>query len=255
MCLIVFARQRHPQYPLILVSNRDEFYARPTQTAHYWPDTEPVIVAGKDLQAGGTWLGARADGYWTAITNYRDLQNIKPNAPSRGDLTANYLRLTHPQPQQYLQALSSQAQQYNGFNLLVSDGEDIFYLSNYAQEVRRLPMQGVFGLSNHLLDTPWHKVARAKALLEQQLNQGDCSPDSLLDMFRDTQLPSQETDIQQTGLPLDKERMLAPMFIQSPDYGTTISTVLLQDTAGRLTLVERSYQRETGQYSQQYFKL
>ncbi|MCU0450527.1 MAG: NRDE family protein [Bernardetiaceae bacterium] len=237
MCLIVFAWNLHPRYRLVLVANRDEFYARPTQAAHWWAEP-PGLLAGQDLTAGGTWLGLTRTGRWAALTNYRDPAQFGRAARSRGELPTGYLAGSQP-PAYYLAQLHPQAATYNGFNLLVGDQDQLYYYGNYQGQVRPLA-PGLYGLSNHLLDTPWYKVETAKARLHQQLAAPELTAETLLDLLHLPQPPPDE-QVQRTGLPLAKERMLAPLFIASPDYGTCSTTSLLIDHQGRVCLAERNH--------------
>jgi uncharacterized protein with NRDE domain len=230
MCLIAIAWDYHPEYRLILVANRDEFYDRPTQNAHFWPE-HPDLLAGKDLTAGGTWLGLTRQGRFAALTNYRDPAQFGRVARSRGELPLNYLVGT-TSAQAYLAHVHPEADDYNGFNLLVGDGQELFYYSNFEQKIRQLP-SGLYGLSNHLLDTPWYKVTEAKARLVTALANGPLDPAALGTLLRDAHVPP-DAQVQRTGLPLERERVLAPLFIASPGYGTCSTTVLLVSRQGEV---------------------
>jgi uncharacterized protein with NRDE domain len=239
MCLIIFGLKAHPRYKLVMIANRDEFYARPSLEAHFWEENAQVL-AGKDLQAGGTWLGVHKKGRFSALTNYRDPKNIKENAPSRGDLITNYL-LDNIDPLKYMFQVQLKAAQYNGFNLLVGDSEDVFYYSNYSKSIQKVS-SGVHGLSNHLLDTYWYKVALGKEKLENYLNNHqELKVLELLDLLEDESKPEDESHIQQTGLSIEQEKMLSSMFIRSPLYGTCCSTVFLWDNNDEITFVEKTY--------------
>jgi uncharacterized protein with NRDE domain len=170
MCLILFAYQRHPRYRLILAANRDEFYARPTAPLGFWAD-HPQVLAGRDLEQKGTWLGVTRGGRLAAITNYRDPQAIKPNAPSRGHLVSDFLKGSIP-PLDYLQDISASAARYSGFNLLVGDPSGLFYFSNHGAVMCRLA-PGLYGLSNGLLDIPWPKVDQGKQALAALVREED----------------------------------------------------------------------------------
>ncbi len=175
MCLVVVAFNVQDNYPLVVAANRDEFHARPTQNAGWWPD-QPDIVAGRDLQAGGTWLGLHRAGRFATITNFRDAKTGRGKLRSRGHLVTDFL-LTEQSPLDYLQSISPD--NYAGFNLLVADRECLAYLSNRGGGVRKLPA-GVYGLSNATLDTPWEKVERSKSRLGKILAQGDANDTRLL---------------------------------------------------------------------------
>jgi len=237
MCLLTFAWKIHPEYKLIFISNRDEFYHRPTAPLHPW-ESSPKIWAGKDLEAGGTWMGANEKGDWTALTNYRDLKNIMEEAPSRGMLTLNYLQ-KEIAPETYLQNIAGKARRYNGFNLLVGNTEEVFYLSNYENKIRKLD-KGIYGLSNHLLNTDWFKVRTLRADFEQIIQQNSFSEIDFFQILQNTTTPPDE-DVQQTGLSKDMERMLAPPFIVSEKYGTNSSTVFLMDYENRVQFFEKYY--------------
>jgi len=242
MCLIIFGLEVHPQYKLVLIANRDEFYARPTQAAHFWEDN-PHLLAGKDLQGGGTWLGINKKGKFSALTNYRDPLNIRTDAPSRGELNTNYL-LGDADPLKYMFRVQFKASQYNGFNLLTGDKDDLFYYSNYSKSIQKIN-QGIFGLSNNLLDSDWYKVQQGKNKLENYLHaHSKLEIPDLLAIMEDDSKP-EDDKVQQTGLPLEQEKMLSSMFIRSPKYGTCCSTVLLWDKKDNVTFVEKTFSEGT----------
>ncbi|HEX2208992.1 MAG TPA: NRDE family protein, partial [Longimicrobium sp.] len=185
MCLIALALDGHPAYRLVMAANRDEFYARPTAPAEWWSDA-PDVLAGRDLREGGTWMGVTRAGRVAAVTNYRDPELAQlQGAPSRGALVADFLRGS-ADAEAYARGLARRAARYNGFNLLVGDEGGWFYVSNRAEGVRRLE-PGVYGLSNALLDTPWPKVVRAKAAMEDALAaaEGDAWDAGLWEMLAD----------------------------------------------------------------------
>jgi uncharacterized protein with NRDE domain len=237
MCLIAFNWKNHPRYKLILIANRDEFYQRKTLSAHFWDENREVL-AGKDLEGGGTWLGITKSGYWSALTNYRDIANLKSQAPSRGMLTFDFLN-QKPSPTIYLSSIAEKAPDYNGFNLLVGNTEELCYYSNYQSEIRSLGA-GLYGLSNHLLDTDWYKVEKIKDKLQKAIQDDMLEQGDLFDLLFDKEKP-EDARVQQTGLPLDRERMLSSMFIESPNYGTCSSTVLLIDYQNQAQFFERVY--------------
>jgi uncharacterized protein with NRDE domain len=238
MCLILFAYRVHPRYPLIVAANRDEFYDRPTAPASFW-ETEPRLLAGKDLQCGGTWLGVTGDGRFAALANYRDSRSMQSDAPSRGDLVTEYLQGGMP-PDGYLEVLREKSAGYNGFSLLFGTACRLFCHCNRG-ETPPLVQPGIHGLSNHLLDTPWPKVERGKARLKQILKD-DTEPavEEMFSMLADHSLP-EDRHLPDTGVGLEKERLLAPLFISSADYGTRSSTVLFIDRDGTVTFVERTW--------------
>lgn len=238
MCLILFAYESHPDYRLILAANRDEFYERPTTPAAFWEDS-PDTLAGRDLRSGGTWMGVTRQGRVAAVTNFRDPTGQNPNSPSRGWLVRDFLQGRRI-PGEYLENLASHAAEYNGFNLLVADSASMGYYSNRMQHPRLLA-PGVYGLSNALLDVPWPKVVRGKAALAGLLEPGsDLSPQSLFQLLADREIAGDET-LPNTGIPREMERVLSPVFIASPGYGTRSSTVLLLDREGNVTFIERTF--------------
>lgn len=222
MCLLAFAWQVHPDYPLILIGNRDEFYARPAQAIDYWQDA-PYILAGRDEQEGGTWLGVTKDGRWAALTNYRE-PNAAKGLLSRGHLVAEFLK-ADSEPLAYAQQIFSQAEQYSGFNLLIGNREQVAVVSNRGTEPQLLT-QGIYGLSNQLLDSPWPKTQRLKAGLSQLVKQDSFDIQQALLLLQDTTQPD-DADLPDTGVGLVWERLLATAFIKSPIYGTRASSILL----------------------------
>ena len=238
MCLILFSWRQRPDYPLILAANRDEFHARPTAPAAFWPQA-PQLLAGRDLVAGGTWLGVTRDGRWGAVTNYRDPAEHRPGALSRGTLVRDFL-LSGASPRSWLQALADEADRYPGFNLLLGASEELFYFSNREGILRPLP-PGLYALSNGLLDTAWPKATGGKSALAAIVAAaGQPEPRALFALLADTSRPADE-QLPDTGVGLDWERRLAARFIVSPGYGTRSSTLLLVSATGEVLFHERSF--------------
>lgn len=237
MCLILLAWKSDPRFPLVFAANRDEFYERPSAPAGFWNEA-PDLLAGRDLRGGGTWLGITRSGRLAALTNYRDPASVKTEAPSRGMLVSDYLRSREP-PGAYLGRIADDAGRYNGFNLLAGDPEELFCFSNRGDLQRLQP--GIYGLSNHLLDTPWPKVAWGKGALKTVLA-GDRGmlPEALFALLADRRRPPDDR-LPDTGVGLARERLLSPLFIESELYGTRSSTVLLIDRNGETTFVERVF--------------
>ena len=240
MCLIVFAYRVHPEYPVVIAANRDEFYARPTRTMGEWPDA-PHLIAGRDLEGGGTWMGISREGRVAALTNYREPGRQRTNAPSRGPLVSNFLR-GRESLNDYIAALSLRKDQYNGYNLILSEGGRWVYTSNRSDEVLELP-PGIHGLSNHLLNTPWPKVVRSCRAVERILTP-DRPPDlkALLAILQDRAIPPDDA-LPRTGVGLEWERRLGAVFIHSAVYGTRSSTVLRVARDGTARICERTYDR------------
>lgn len=242
MCLIVFAHEHHPNYPFIFAANRDERHERPTRQAHFWEDRREIL-AGRDEVAGGTWCGVTRGGRFAAISNFRDPTAHDSEAPSRGGLVTGFLADQRP-PGKHLKELEEKASAYNGFNLLVGDLKDgeIHYYSNRGGSSRRLG-SGIYGLSNHLLDTPWPKVTRSKKRLAELADPDtDCRPDTdkLFALLQSTDRPPDEK-LPNTGLELETERLVSAPFIVNPAYGTRSSTVIVLNQEGTLTFIEKTY--------------
>lgn len=238
MCLILFSYKIHPEYPLILAANRDEYYKRPTAPLDYWA-THPNVLAGRDLKANGTWLGITTTGRIAAITNYRERGDPIEKAPSRGDLIRNYLT-ANSVPWQYLKKIRKIGQAYNGFNLIAGDADGLFYTSNRADQIHKL-RPGLHGISNHLLNTSWPKVKNGKARLQGQLNGNEkMDPENIFKILADRSMPADD-ELPDTGVGLEWERILSPLFISSPNYGTRSSSIVLIAASGHATVMERTY--------------
>jgi uncharacterized protein with NRDE domain len=238
VCLILVGWQVHPDYPLLLAANRDEFLSRPTAAAAFWSD-HPDILAGRDLQAGGTWLGVTRSGRIAALTNYRDGRSERAGTSSRGELVADFLG-SRSTPADFIADLNRDPRNFNGFNLLVGDGRELCCYSNVNGELHRLA-PGIYGLSNHFLDTPWPKVTAGKSALATAMSAlpGESSLFALLAndaTHPDRLLPS-------TGISADWERLLSAAFVRGPGYGTRSSTVLAMDRRGRATFTEKTWNR------------
>lgn len=221
MCLILVAWRVHPKFSCIIAANRDEVFERATEPAHWWSD-EPQILAGRDLAAGGTWLGVTRPGRIAALTNFRAPQPKRTDTPSRGMLVAEMLRSARPVEEDLLR-LQRMGAHYNGFNMMISDGNQLgVYESVSGTHVLLGP--GIYGLSNHLLDTPWPKVQKGKSRLQRAL----CGMDDLaavLDLLRDDR-PAHDDELPRTGVSLEWERLLSSAFVRGADYGTRSSTIV-----------------------------
>lgn len=238
MCLVLFAYDYHPKYLLILGANRDEYYARPAEQAHFWGEDQRVL-AGRDLKGAGTWLGITRDGRLAAVTNYRDPTAIKTNAISRGLLVKEYLR-SFIRPYDYLAIVDRVKHQYNGFNLILMDRISMWYYSNRAGRIKRIGA-GIHGLSNSLLNASWPKVVKGKEALRRSLElDAGVSIERLLDVLSDCQQAKDE-ELPCTGVSLEWERLLSSAFIKGQNYGTRTSTVILIDRYGRVQFYERSF--------------
>ncbi len=237
MCLILFSYQQNPRYPLIVAANRDEFYERPTAPAHFWEDS-PSVLAGRDLKAGGTWLGVTRSGRFAALTNYREPGHNRPDAVSRGDLVADFLAGSDT-PDAYAHQVHARGERFNGFNLLVADVNELWYVSNRGGRPHALS-PGLYGLSNHLLNTPWPKVERGKVWLADATRSPLIAPEPIFRQLADTSEAPDE-DLPATGVPLEVERMLSSTCIVSSNYGTRASTLVMFNAGGTLSFRERSF--------------
>jgi uncharacterized protein with NRDE domain len=249
MCLIFLSVQDHPHYNLIVAANRDEFYQRKTASADYWKD-HPEILGGRDLEALGTWLAMNKNGRIAMVTNYRDIKNIKPIAPSRGALVTDYL-LETSSPENYLNRIAEKDKEYNGYNLIVGSAEELWYHSNYKSGVDKLS-SGLHGLSNHLLNTHWPKVERGLTKMKEILKEKTISPGQLFEVLLDDVIAADDK-LPDTGIGLERERALSSMFIKSPGYGTRCSTVVLIDKANNVQFSERVYDLQTFSSTQKDF--
>jgi uncharacterized protein with NRDE domain len=241
VCLILVGWQIHPDYPLVVAANRDEFYSRPTACAGFWSD-QPKILAGRDLQAGGTWLGVTRSGRIAAVTNYRDGTSDRAAGPSRGALVTEFLsgELT---PAEFLDVLAGDSRKFNGFNLLVGDYEDMRCFSNVNGESHVLT-PGVYGLSNHFLDTPWPKVTGGKSALGIAMNALP-SESAVFSLLSDSAIQPDHL-LPSTGVSADWERLLSAAFVCGPGYGTRCSTLVTRDCRGRTIFTEKTWRNGAG---------
>jgi uncharacterized protein with NRDE domain len=249
MCLIVFANNVLEDYKLIFAANRDEFYNRPSEQADFWKDY-PDLLAGKDLQAGGTWMGITRKGKFAAITNFRDLKNHKNDAPSRGKLTLNFL-INDVAPEEYYNGLKPELNNYNGFNLILGNIDELYYFSNKTNGLQKLK-PGIHGISNAILDTPWPKVEKSKMQLNRLIEHQNIHPWEVLNILDDTS-PAKDEDLPNTGVGLELERVLSPIFIKSEKYGTWSSTIVTVDNDNNVKFVEKTYFANTGRFSNKEF--
>jgi len=246
MCLIVFAYQVHPEFPLIVAANRDEFYARPTQPAHFWTN-HPQVFAGRDIESPdinkqGTWMGINKQGRFAAVTNFREMDFNETTAKrSRGELTANFLCSDTPVTE-YLSTVQQAAENYKGFNLLLWEAHHLFYVSNRVEKVQTLK-PGIYGLSNGALDSAWPKVVQAKQQLASLITK-PFSADILLSILMNRDQAADHT-LPDTGIDIESERLLSSCFIQSEHYGTRASTILLIDKNNEMTILEQNWREQT----------
>lgn len=238
MCLAVLALNAHPDWPLIIIANRDEYHARPTEPAKIWD--KPQILAGRDLRAGGTWLGVSLSGKIGLLTNYREPGSHNPSAPSRGGIVEQYLA-SDISAEQYIKVNSQESSLFNGYNLLLADQSQTVYFSNRFPSLNQNLSSGIYGLSNATLDVDWPKVIRTREAVSARLSVfGPLNTESLFEIFRDC-TPASDECLPDTGLTLARERKLSSPFILDELYGTRCSTVLMKNTLGQIYFEEHSF--------------
>jgi len=237
MCLLVFAHRMRGDYPCVIAANRDEQYARASAPLQLWAD-QPQICAGRDLEQGGTWLGATTSGRFAALTNFRS-GAPRAGAESRGRVVLDFLRSSEP-PERHLAQLAQLAERYAGFSLIAGAlGEDAYYFSNRGGAAQKLE-PGLYGLSNQGLDTPWPKVVRGKRRVAEIVSARELDADPLCDALLDRSVPP-DAELPDTGIGLDAERRLAPCFIAGEHYGTRAVTAVLLGVERPSVMMERSY--------------
>jgi uncharacterized protein with NRDE domain len=249
MCMLALAYRVHPEMPLVLCANRDEFYDRPTQPAEFWAE-EPGLLAGRDLKAGGTWLGITREGRFAALTNFRAPQEHRDRRPTRGLLPLEFLR-GDDAPRDYLTRLRRSSDHYNGFNLIVGElSGGIYYFSNRTNEV--VPVHpGVHGLSNDLMNSPWPKVTASVGRLEQAIAEARLDDEALFGLLADSD-PAADHLLPETGVGLEWERALSPPFIRTAAYGTRSSTIITVDNSGVVRFVERTFEAGSPTATREY---
>lgn len=246
MCILLLSLRQHRRYPLVVAANREEDYARPTQGAGFWREA-PDVLAGRDLLAGGTWMGITRSGRFAALTNFRDPDSNRPGRPSRGQLVAEFLT-GEDAPGAYVGRVARHADRYNGFSLVVGAGAEWYCYSNRAHQPRRLA-PGLYGLSNHLLDTPWPKVRRGKQALAALLaDDSEIEPDALFALLADRTI-APDAELPDTRIGRERERLLSPAFVTTGNYGTRCSTVLLVDDAGGALFIEHTFAGDPATYT------
>jgi len=238
MCLLVVAWRSHPRFRLVVAGNRDEFHERPAAALGWWSDA-PDIVAGRDLRAGGTWLGLARSGRFGLVTNFRDANVAPPGAPSRGGLVPSFLRGTQSATG-FLGALQPGINAYAGFNLLVGDAGGLHYCCNVGDTRPRELAPGIYGLSNHRLDEPWPKLVRTRERFAAALERAAPRPADLFDLLADS-TPAADGLLPERGLPPDLERALSAPFVRHDRYGTRCSTVVLVGRDGGTVVLERRF--------------
>jgi len=242
MCLILFALQQHKDYPLIVIANRDEFYARPTRPAHWWDD-HAQIFAGRDLTAQGTWMGVTRQGRFAAVTNVREPGGMSPGERSRGDLTREFLQNAIA-ARDYLEQLQPEQHRYSGFNLLVGDENELWFSSNRQPGIRKIE-PGVYGVSNGAFDEPWPKLKTGKQALAHTL-QTTTDSEQLMQILGDKDQVADHL-LPETGVETSMERLLSSRFIHSAEYGTRASTLIRYSDRNSIEFIEKNYDADGSQ--------
>jgi uncharacterized protein with NRDE domain len=252
MCILFIAVNQHPKFPLIIVANRDEFHHRSTTNSAFW-EHHKDILAGKDNEAGGTWMGINKNGSVCALTNIRALNKEVKDANSRGELVLNFLLGSNKQQKKYAQTLADSKAQYNGYNLLFGTLEQLHVYNNFEDTCVALD-DGVYGLSNASLNSPWPKLSTGRDALAKYCQHADVlDTEHLFELLHNDKL-ADDNALPKTGVPIEWERRLSSIFIQSPEYGTRASTVLLVDHDQHVTWEERSFNAQAEQTSVQHFE-
>lgn len=237
MCLIVFAWKTHPDYPLLLLANRDEAYARPTLPLFAW-DTQPTIYAGQDQEQVGTWLGMTATGRFAAVTNLRRPTDSQDAPLSRGWLVRDFL-LSRRQTTEYIEHVQADAKQYRGFNLVVGNLRSLMYYSNADSKPRSLP-PGIYGLSNASLNTPWPKVEESKVAFTRLLSKREPDFEAMFELMH-SQRTYPSSLLPNTGVGPELEQALSAIFVKTPQYGTRSTSLMTWHRQGQARLLERTY--------------
>jgi len=235
VCVLALAIRSHPDWPIVLAGNRDELHARPAAPLARWADA-PHVLGGRDLEGGGTWLGVSEQGRLAVVTNLRGFGPPHPDAPSRGLLARDFL----VGEGRYVRFAEADLPAFNPMNLIVADDGVVRFCSNRPGASIRELGSGIYGLSNGDLDAPWPKTQRLKAALADWLAGAGHDTDGLLAALADETRPT-DTELPSTGLGLERERLVSPIFIRNQPYGTRCSTVVRVDAAGRGEIVERRF--------------
>ncbi|MBL4821948.1 MAG: NRDE family protein [Colwellia sp.] len=239
MCILFFAIKQHPKYPVIICANRDEFHQRPTQAMHWWPKNALLaadVLAGKDLQAGGSWLGLNNQGRFSALTNFRQPQLIDKNKQSRGDLVLQ--ALAH-QNEEMTKKLAKSSSDYNGFNLVFGQLNKLRCFDSVSQKQQVLTA-GFHSLCNGALDDIWPKMALGQATLAEAIKDHSLDIEQLFKLMKNGQ-QAQTKHLPKTGVPLNWEQLLSSIFIISPEYGTRTTNIITLDNKGNISIYDQSY--------------
>lgn len=257
MCILFIALKQHPKYPVIICANRDEFHQRPTQSLHVWPSQQ--ILAGKDLQAGGTWLGLTPSGHFSALTNFRQPHLIDSTKISRGDLVLKALSPENISSNNLNieSHLTSNSHWYNGFNLIYGNLDELYCFDSVHKKQHTMD-DGVYSICNGALTDSWPKMARGQQKLQDivtdKKHEEILDIDSLLNIMKDTtQAP--EAKLPKTGLSTEREALLSSIFITSPDYGTRSTLIITKDIHNKIEITECTYLPSGEQSNYQHIEL
>ncbi len=253
MCILFIAVDQSQEFPLVIAANRDEFHARPTAASGFW-ENYPHVLAGRDLQANGTWMGVTRNGKVAALTNIRAPETIKTDAISRGGLVADWLIDEAMKQPTYLEALRANRHQYNGYNLVYGDVKSLSVYNNFEDNNATLT-QGVYGLSNANLTTPWPKVTKGIASLTDYVSQNNQLDTEALFAILKNEDKASDQALPNTGIGYEWEKRLSSIFIQSPEYGTRTSTLLLVDSRQEIHWHERTFNSEGDVVGSQHFTI
>lgn len=226
LCIIGFSYQTHPDYPLLVVANRDEFYRRAALPLHAWSDKP--IVAGRDEEGGGTWLGVSKNGRFVAITNYRDPALAMMGTYSRGQIATDFLESDLPSAD-FAKTLQQNRTLYGPFNVLLFDGQTLVHYNNIYNAIAVVP-PGVHCISNDTLNTPWPKVEQLTMDVKALTATKQIDDEALFQTLQNKEIAADE-DLPSTGISRPMERHLSAIFIEMADYGTRCSTVMKFDGA------------------------
>ncbi|GJQ64286.1 MAG: hypothetical protein SCALA702_33390 [Melioribacteraceae bacterium] len=240
MCLITFRFDPESEFPLLMAANRDEFYDRPAKTAHHWDDN-PSIFAGRDLKAGGTWMGVNKSGRFAALTNFRDGNDKRTFNSSRGNLVTRFLEGVDTVAE-FSRYLLKTRNDFAGYNIIFYENNSIRYFSNKLPEVLILK-PGIYGLSNATLDIPWEKVKKAKSAMGKYIK-GNCGDDEILFSILKDETKAEDQLLPETGVPFEWEKLLSSPFIRSEIYGTRLSTIVKMNSS-EYRITELNYDSNT----------
>jgi uncharacterized protein with NRDE domain len=253
MCILFFAINQHPKYPVIICANRDEFHARPTQSMHWWPNDDLLqteVLAGKDLQAGGTWLGLNKKGRFSALTNFRQPDLFDKNKQSRGELVLQALASNDNEiAQQLIQSSGS----YNGFNLVFGQLNNLMCFDNVSQK-KQVLASGFHSLCNGALDDVWPKMALGQTKLANEIKDQALDIEQLFTLMKSKQQAETE-QLPKTGVPLSWEQLLSSIFIVSPEYGTRTTNIITLDDEGKVCIYDQSHNEEGECIQKQTFSI